>query len=1583
MAITREQSQFRRLLSSGIFVPLSVVFFALAAITQAAQAAQTKELVAPASHYLPTQGENFFLLSETSYGSDEIASVRLETQRYSPQLEEYGGIDIAVYKIPDPIAFLRAQDNLHRIKLAAKPQAEGMANMLSLSWDKIWANTRFAWRHLFSTQARQAATAAVPQLKTSNGIFKPTALRHPSAYAPLPGLKSVERFRYPVQSAKPIQPPEGVKLAGSSSEFLPSFEGNIRIPIGKREPGLYLVEAFVGKFRAVTLVFVSDSVAVTKNSSDEILVWTAGRKDGAPVGGSQLVWSDGVGVLKSGSTNAEGVARLAAKSPESSYIFGLDPAGGVFISENFYHDSEIYNAKIYAVTDRPLYRPGDLVQVKFLGREFKSARSSAPVPSGEIKLKLVDPAGTDILTRTLRYEANKGGETSFRLPEVAQAGGWELVFSKGNDLYGAAFRVADYVKPHFEIDVVLSKKEFKTKEEVGGKLRLTYPDGKPVADALVRLTARAQPLTMVEGELRYGGQFPLAIKADELKTGSDGAVTFSLPPSDVPARYLVSLLAQDGAAYRVRANKEILIERGATLWKLSAPAYFSRPGETVDFSFLPQGGGTTAATNRPAHWEILRLEDRASSKGLLANVATANTAANTVRLDFQKAGSYTVSLKDANGNLVAATSHWVSGEGLKAIPGSVEIVFDKEAYRAGDKAEALITFPHPVSNALLTLERDKVETHALLAGKADWVNISQITPSQWKAEIPVKSDYGPNITFSVLYLNNGDYVFQNKGLRVAVPTVDVDIRPLRERYAPGETVTIELDTRIGGKATPALITLSVVDEMIYVLQPEIAPTISNFFYHPRRNNVRTAVSLSFIGYDLARMPNKGAAPVRRSPSERGIKILERPRRDDTDTAGWWPSLTTGADGKVSVTFKMPDALTRWRITVRAVTATGVVGQQTRHVESHKDFYAKWTGPTTFRQGDKPSASLVAFNQTASDAKVQLSSEGAGMTNHQEITLRPGANTILLPFDTPESGEIAIRLTQADKLIDSLRQPITVLPPRWLSERSQMIELKELSTPLTLPDDARDIKVSLARGSAGEFLRIADDLLEFPWGCAEQVASRLLPLSLIYPNLPADAPRLREMSQALSTQRLRLVQMAGPEASFGWWGPMTANSAWLTAYAYYADWHASKALRLTLPAEHWRQAMNAYSKYAKDEPLALRTLAVWFMAEMELPVGNLAEGLLQEAAKLSSDPGSPKSGSLWLGERSTSTDALTLVLMADLAQRNKLTPTAELTQRINAAREALRAQPEALGQALLAMESTQAKASKMSQEALKSEAARWLATIGANAPTLDRALALVWWNKALGGNRSSEAASGNIPSKLAGDWQANTTPFGAPTWRWNGKGKPSNLTLLAATPTALTAVVRYRSADAEKSQLPVKIERTLYRLTPIVADKAPANSAPNSGGNRVAALAGQAVEFKREVVSDQDIHSNELYLEEISLSSTNGNTPVPRFGLLEVPLPPGADVESGTWGIRLRGAESKPGNANPAAESIAMEKARHQPGELSYAIPIENLSEGRAFRHLLRFGSRGSFVLPPARFHRMYQPEEKAFEAVSERHLKIK
>src|SRR3546814_19036011 len=58
---------------------------------------------------------------------------------------------------------------------------------------------------------------------------------------------------------------------------------------------------------------------------------------------------------------------------------------------------------------------------------------------------------------------------------------------------------------------------------------------------------------------------------------------------------------------------------------------------------------------------------------------------------------------------------------------------------------------------------------------------------------------------------------------------------------------------------------------------------------------------------------------------------------------------------------------------------------------------------------------------------------------------------------------------------------------------------------------------------------------------------------------------------MQNSRLRLVQMAGPAASFTWWGQVGEPDAFLTAYAYYADWHASKALDLSLPPEHWQRS----------------------------------------------------------------------------------------------------------------------------------------------------------------------------------------------------------------------------------------------------------------------------------------------------------------------------------------------------------------------------------------------------------------------------
>ncbi len=51
------------------------------------------------------------------------------------QMEEYGGVDVRLYRIPDPMAFLRQQKNLHRIVVQPQYLGDGLNNTLTWLWD--------------------------------------------------------------------------------------------------------------------------------------------------------------------------------------------------------------------------------------------------------------------------------------------------------------------------------------------------------------------------------------------------------------------------------------------------------------------------------------------------------------------------------------------------------------------------------------------------------------------------------------------------------------------------------------------------------------------------------------------------------------------------------------------------------------------------------------------------------------------------------------------------------------------------------------------------------------------------------------------------------------------------------------------------------------------------------------------------------------------------------------------------------------------------------------------------------------------------------------------------------------------------------------------------------------------------------------------------------------------------------------------------------------------------------------------------------------------------------------------------------
>lgn len=1472
-----------------------------------------------ASYYEPLRGEPFFLLADSSFASDEVAKVRLEApgrdyRRY--QMEGYGGADIRVYRVEQPLAFLKRQKNLHRVVVDGQYRGEGLSNTLAYLWDNWYSKSRRVMQRAFDAKSRVLVTQEAPELKTSSTIGAPTQFSAEPQFAPIPGMQVLHSFRYPIWQAKPIAPPEDVVLSGSSSEFMQTMPGNVYIPLGKLQPGLYLVEALIGRYRATTVVFVSNSVAVSKVAAEELLIWTAHKHQGVPVSGAQILWSDGLGVMSSGRTDEQGLLRLRHHSPERSYVVGEDAEGGVFISENFYYDSEIYDTKLYAFTDRPLYRPGDWVEIKVVGREFKNARDSVLPLSAPLTLTVLDATGTALQVQHLTFDGAAGSQGRFQLPDNAVAGGYELRLEYRDQQYSSAFRVAEYIKPHFEIALHLDKTEQRTGEAVTGHLQLLYPDGRPVREAKLQLSLRAQQLSMVDNELQYLGQFPVELSSTELTTDTQGRAVLALPAADKPSRYLLTVFASDGAAYRVRTSKEILIERGAARYRIDSAKRFSAVAEPVTFSYSPE----QPASLKPARYEWVRLEDQTRGGAQLA------PEQSQFQLAFERAGSYNLSLKTADGLILGATAYSVSGEGMKSVPGTVQITLDKDQYQIGEQVQALVTFPEAVNEALLTLERDRIEQHALLSEGGAWLKVDRLNDTQYRVSIPVTSEFAPNLTFSVIYTKGGEYSFQNAGIKVSQPQIELAISTDKEQYQPGEWVTVNLRSQFAQQAIATRMTVSVVDEMIYALQPEVAPEIDQFFYHPRRNNVRTSASLAFISYDVA-LPGIATAPTRANRSERGVKVLERPRREDTDTAAWQPDLQTDAQGQAQFRFRMPDSLSRWRITVRAMGEQGQVGQKRHFIRSEKPLYLKWSGPTEFRAKDQPTLGLFVFNQTDTVAQAQLQVEYAGQQYPQTLTLNKGINHVPLAIKTLAEGELIASLQQQGHTQDALRVDLGLRPAAWSVPQRISVQGGQ---KLRLPQDATAIRLQLEGDNSALFKRNLDDLLDYPYGCVEQTASRLLPLSVAYALLHTEPALAERVARTLQNSRLRLVHMAGPEAHFSWWGHAEQSDAFLTAYAYYADWHASRALNLQLPAEHWQQVLDLYAEQAGEIAVLQRALILAFAQEMQLPVHTLLLGLLQDlsdspyVAQTPGDMDLPAQGQVSLlmqDPDSTIGRALAHSLTAKLAQEAGIELLPAFLDRLEMASAVLQTDDSLLGAAIAVR----------TLGVTEREAHALLKRLSPEQPTLERALALTW----LGAHqlRNASRSSLHVPRP----WQIQQGQSGEPFWQWNSKTLPTELNL----PEGSHATVSYQTEQLPQSSLEVTIGRRLLRLVP----------------------GDTAFSFSLEEVGNRPLSSDQLYLDELTLEPQALQKSL-RYGLLEVPLPPGADVESTTWGIQLKGGD----------EQLApLEKARHESGQLSYVVPLDTLEGKTVIRHLVRFSQKGEFVLPASRYWRMYDPQQQAFE----------
>lgn len=151
-----------------------------------------------------------------------------------------------------------------------------------------------------------------------------------------------------------------------------------------------------------------------------------------------------------------------------------------------------------------------------------------------------------------------------------------------------------------------------------------------------------------------------------------------------------------------------------------------------------------------------------------------------------------------------------------------------------------------------------------------------------------------------------------------------------------------------------------------------------------------------------------------------IDVAEEPktlRQDFAESAYFLPRLTTDASGTASWSFRMPEALTRWRLVLLAHTPDMRRYQEERLVTSYRDFSLRPQLPRFLRRGDRPilSATLVNMSREEEQGTLRLelfdlSTQRVLSESLQPFRLAPqGSQTLQLALSIPALSADSIGL----------------------------------------------------------------------------------------------------------------------------------------------------------------------------------------------------------------------------------------------------------------------------------------------------------------------------------------------------------------------------------------------------------------------------------------------------------------------------------------------------------------------------------------------------------------------------------------------
>lgn len=894
--------------------------------------------------------------------------------------------------------------------------------------------------------------------------------------------------------------------------------------------------------------------------------------------------------------------------------------------------------QLFAFSPRDLYRPGETLQFNALLRD----RDGRMLDGGDndqrpLEVEISTPEGKPYDSFVWTPQHPGFYQHSFTLSDSAPTGRWQILIRSGDLLETLhELQVEDFMPERMALELTGSEHPLKPADPVQVDIKGRFLYGAPAAGSQVQGQLFVRPLREAvpalpgyvfgsiteklpgenldfreqitneqgEAQLQHNSQWdsvrsPLELIARVSLMESGGRpVTRRLLQPVWPASQLPGILPRfdkgQVSENSLAAFQVVLANAaGEQLASNNLQVRLVRERRDYYWSYSPSGGWTSTYNEKTYTVQQHSLK-----------VVPGQPA--EVEFPVQR-GAYRIEVEDPATGLVSSERFWAgyrwqdsSQDGGGIRPDQVRLQLDKPAYHNGDTAVVRVEAPHAGSGYLMLESSEGLH----------WWQTIEVPDTGLDVQVPVGDYNGHDLYLSALVIRPGQrnaeqtakravgllHLPLNREQRRLQVTLDTPQKMRPEQPLP---IRVQVLDASGQPVKNAHALVSAVDSGVLNITEFKTPDPWQAFFGRK--------AYAHDQYDLYSQLIDASNAIAARLRFGGDAALEqgggRPKAHVRIVSWQSEVLETDAQGWASVDMPMPDFNGEVRVMAQAWTAETFAHQEAP-VTVAAPLVAEMSLPRFLANGDQSRLALDLHNLSGQPQQLQLNLGNDSLVQlHQlppeQIELTPGQR-LVLPLEVSAmatgTAELSLQISgiQADgETLPAMQRnwKLDVRSP-WPAQSRRLTHMLQPDERWSMPTDWLD---GLLPGSLNGRLTLSSqpvtaietfvtNLYHYPYGCAEQTSSRLLPL--LYLNagqlsaMTGKPTSNEEREKLLQAVLQHILAKQRHDGSIGMWSPDSEEDYWDTVYVTDVLQRARKQ-GLHVPPAAYQQLLDRLQRYVRE------------------------------------------------------------------------------------------------------------------------------------------------------------------------------------------------------------------------------------------------------------------------------------------------------------------------------------------------------------------------------------------------------------------